>query len=138
LGDRKEDWADDLPEVLWAYQTMRRTPTKETLYALTFGTEAIIPAKLWSGSLRVESYKVETNNEGLKLHLDLLQEKRDHSQITLSAYQERMEKYFNRKVKPWNFKLGDLVLRKVTLATKDPTEGKLALSWEGPYKLISY
>jgi hypothetical protein len=72
LGDRKEDWADDLPEVLWAYQTTRRTPTEETSYALAFGTEAIIPAKLGSRSLRVESYKAETNDERLKLHLDLL------------------------------------------------------------------
>jgi hypothetical protein len=56
----------------------------------------------------------------------------------MSAYQERMARYFNRKVKPRNFKVGDLVLRKVTLATKDSTEGKLAPSWEGPYKVISY
>jgi hypothetical protein len=79
LGDRKGDWANDFPEVLWVYRTMRRTSTEETLYALAFGTEAIIPAELGSGSLRVESYKTETNNEGLKLHLDLLQEKRDHA-----------------------------------------------------------
>jgi hypothetical protein len=86
----------------------------------------------------VESYKAETNNEGLKLHLDLLQEKRDHAHITLSAYQERMAKYFNRKVKTRSFKVGDLVLRKATFATRDPVEGKLAPSWEGPYKVISY
>jgi hypothetical protein len=92
---------------------------------------------LGSGSLRVESYKAETNAEGLKLHLELLQEKRDHAQITLSAYQERMVKYFNRKVKPRSFKIGNLVLSKVTLATKDLVEGKLASSWEGPYKVIS-
>jgi hypothetical protein len=85
----------------------------------------------------VESYKAETNGEGLKLHLDLLQEKRDHAQITMSAYQEKTIRYFNRKVKPQNFKVGDLVLRKVTLATKDSTERKLAPSWEGPYKVIS-
>jgi hypothetical protein len=86
LGDRKGDWADDLPEVLWAYQTMKRTPTKETSYALACGTEAIIPAKLGSGSLRMETYKVETNDEGLKLHLDLLEEKRDRVQIAMLAY----------------------------------------------------
>jgi hypothetical protein len=137
LGDRKGDWADDLPEVLWAYRTTRRTPMEETLYALAFRTEAVIPAELGSGSLRVESYKAEANAEGLKLHLDLLQEKCDHAQITLSAYQERMAKYFNRKVKPRSFKVGDLVLRKVTLATRDPVKGKLAPSWEGPYKVIS-
>jgi hypothetical protein len=39
-----------------------------------------------------------------------------------------MAKYFNRKVKPRSFKVGDLVLRKVTLATRDPVEGKLASS----------
>jgi hypothetical protein len=137
LGDRKGDWADDLPEVLWAYRTTRRTPTEETPYALTFRTEAIIPAELGSQSPRVESYKAETNDEGLKLHLDLLQEKRDHAQITMSAYQERTARYFNKKVKPQKFEVGDLVLRKVTLATKDPTEGKLAPSWEGPYKVVS-
>jgi hypothetical protein len=89
------------------------------------------------GSLRVESYKADSNDEGLKLHLDLLQEKRNHAQITLSAYQERMAKYFNKKVKPRSFGVGDLVLHKVTLATKDLAEGKLAPSWEGPYKVIS-
>jgi hypothetical protein len=137
LGDKKGDWADNLPEVLWAYRTTKRTPTEETPYALAFGTEAIIPAELGSGSLRVEAYKAETNNEGLKLHLDLLQEKRDQAQITQSAYQERMAKYFDRKVKPRSFKIGDLVLRKVTLSTRDPVEGKLAPNWEGPYKVIS-
>jgi hypothetical protein len=52
LGDRKGDWADDLPEVLWAYRTTRRTPTEETPYALAFGAEAIIPAELGSQSFR--------------------------------------------------------------------------------------
>jgi hypothetical protein len=47
-----------------------------------------------------------------------------------------MAKYFNRKVNPRSFKVGDLVLRKVTLATRDPVEGKLAPNWEGPYKVI--
>jgi hypothetical protein len=136
LGDRKSNWADDLPEVLWAYQTTRRTPTEETPYALTFRTEVVIPAELGSGSLRVESYEKEVNDEGLKLHLDLLPERRDHAQITLSTYQERMAKYFNRKVKPRSFEVGDLVLRKVTLATRDPVEGKLAPNWEGPYKVV--
>jgi hypothetical protein len=53
LGDKKGNWADDLPEVLWAYRTTKRTPTEESPYALTFGTEAVIPAELGSGSLRV-------------------------------------------------------------------------------------
>jgi hypothetical protein len=51
------------------------------------------------------------------------------------AYQKRVAQYFNKRVKHHSFKVGDLVLRKVTLATKDPIEGRLAPSWEGPYKV---
>ena len=119
------------------YRTTRRTPTKETPYALAFGTEAIIPAELGSGNLRVETFGAEANNKGLKLHLDLLQEKRDQAQITMLAYQERISRYFNRKVKSRSFKVGDLVLRKVTLTTRDFTKRKLTPNWEGPYKVIS-
>ena len=39
-------------------------------------------------------------------------------------------------MKHQGFKVGDLVLRKVTLATKDPSERKLAPKWESPSKLI--
>ena len=137
LGDRKGDWADDLLKVLCVYRTTRRTPTEETPYALAFGTKAVISAELRLGSLRVGTFRAESNDDGLKLHLDLLQERRDQAQITMSAYQERVSRYFNRNVKPQSFKVGDLVLQKVTLATKDPAKGKLAPNWEGPYKVIS-
>jgi IS30 family transposase len=72
LGDKKRDWADDLLEVLEAYQTTRKTLTEETPYALAFEIEAIILAELGSGFLKLETFKVETNDKGLKLHLDLL------------------------------------------------------------------
>jgi hypothetical protein len=39
-------------------------------------------------------------------------------------------------VVPRKFQLGDWVLRKVSLMTKDPAEGKMGLGWEGPYKVI--
>ena len=72
MGDRKWDWENDLPDVLWAYQTTRRTPTEETPYALAFGTKVIILVELGWGSLKVETFKVEANDKGLKLHLNLL------------------------------------------------------------------
>ena len=36
-----------------------------------------------------------------------------------------MAKHYNTKIKPKYFDVMDLVLRKVTIATKDPTQGKL-------------
>ncbi|XP_059436575.1 uncharacterized protein LOC132169575 [Corylus avellana] len=77
LGQHKGEWSENLPEVLWAYRTTRRTPTEETPFALAYGTEAVIPAEVGSGSFRVDTFNPNFNDEGLKLHLDLLQEKQD-------------------------------------------------------------
>ncbi len=39
-------WVEELPSVLLAYKTTVRTPTKETPFKLTFGTEAVIPVEI--------------------------------------------------------------------------------------------
>ena len=49
-----------------------------------------------------------------------------------------MVDYYNQRVKLKRFSIRDLVLQKVTLATKNPTQGKLGPTWEGPYKIIHY
>jgi hypothetical protein len=110
LGDRKGDWAKDLPEVLWAYRTTKKTATEETPYALTFRAEAIIPAEIRSRSYRVEAFRPETNGQGLKLHLDLLQERRDQAEAAMATHQEQIARYFNQKVQRRSFKIDNWVL----------------------------
>jgi hypothetical protein len=61
---------------------------------------------------------------------------REKTEIRMDRYQENMARYYNTKVKPRQFSIDDLVLRKITLATKDPTQGKLGPNWEGPYKVV--
>ncbi|CAL9018623.1 unnamed protein product [Prunus brigantina] len=51
------------------------------------------------------------------------------------AYKQRIAKYYDSRVKPRAFKVGDRVMRKVSLATKNPTEGTLGPTWEGPYEV---
>ena len=46
LGSAKGKWAEKLPSVLWAYQTMPRRSTGETSFSLTYGAEAVIPAEV--------------------------------------------------------------------------------------------
>lgn len=48
-----------------------------------------------------------------------------------------MAKHYNTHVKSRYFNVGDLVLKKVTITTKDPTQGKLSPNWEGPYKVVN-
>ncbi|KAK9951384.1 hypothetical protein M0R45_006829 [Rubus argutus] len=43
--ERRSRWYEELPGVLWAYRTTKRTSTEVTPYALTFGSEAIIPTE---------------------------------------------------------------------------------------------
>ena len=49
-----------------------------------------------------------------------------------------MAEYYNKRVKLRRLNIRDLVLRKVTLATKDLTLGKLGPTWEGPHKVTHY
>ena len=70
------------------------------------------------------------NEEGIHLHLDLLDEVRATTEQWMSCYQD------HAKVKPWHFSIGDLVLRKVTTTAKDLGQGNLGLNWEGPYIII--
>ncbi|CAL8175005.1 unnamed protein product [Prunus armeniaca] len=51
------------------------------------------------------------------------------------AYKQRIAKYYDSQVKPRAFKIGDWVMRKVSLATKNPIEGTLGRTWEGPYEV---
>ena len=56
----------------------------------------------------------------------------------MEKYQQKMAEYYNRRVKLRRLEIGDLVLRKVSIATKDPNQGKLGLTWEGPYRVVHY
>jgi len=77
LGRKKGTWVEYVPEVLWAYRTTTRTPTGATPFSLTFGSEAVIPAEVGSPSFRVSHYNSGLNDEGIKLNLNLLQERKD-------------------------------------------------------------
>ena len=72
------------------------------------------------------------------LQLDLLDEVRAIAEQRLARYLDLMAKHYNSKVKHRDFQVGDLVLRKVMGAAKDPTQGKLSPNWKGPYRITSW
>ena len=133
LEDLKGKWVEYLPKVLWAYRTTRKSVTQETPFALAFSTEAIAPIKIGLKSPRIELVSVEHNEEALRLNLDLLDEKRDLVQKHTEDYQRKTARYYDQKVKPRSYKPGDLVLKNLLPARKNPTHGKLWPNWEGPY-----
>ena len=61
----------------------------------------------------------------MRVNLDCLDKVRDEASHKMTRYQQKMAKYFNKRVKLKRLNIGDLILCRVTLATKDPTQGKL-------------
>ena len=138
LDDAKGTWPKELPNVLWAYRTTVRTPTGETPFRLTYGTEAVIPVEVGVTSIRRAAFSEEGNDDKVRLNLDYLDEVRDKASSRMAKYQQKMVEYYNKRVKLRQLDIGDLVLRKVTISTKDPTQGKLGPTWEGPYRVVHY
>ena len=104
---------------------------------LTYGADAVIPAKVGLTSYRVENYTEDKNEEAIRLQLDLVDEAQATAEQRLARYQNLMSKHYNSKVRHRDFQIGDLVLRKVMGAAKDPSQGKLKPNWEGPYRIMS-
>ncbi|GAV74964.1 hypothetical protein CFOL_v3_18444 [Cephalotus follicularis] len=95
----------------------------------------MIPVEIGVQSPRVVHFTEENNEEGLRCLLDLVEELRNKAAIRVSAYQQRVSRYYNKRVSPRPLRQGNLVLRNSVISDPTDTRGKLAPTWEGPYKI---
>ena len=137
LEGAKGVWPDELPGVLWAYRTTIRTPTGETPFKLAYGSEVVILAEVHMANNRVMTYQDKDNEEQLRLNLDLIDEVRKNAEYRTTKYKNLMARQYDAMVKPRHFNIGDLILKKVTLATKNPAHGKLGPNCGGPYRIMN-
>ena len=107
LERAKGIWPDELPSILWAYQTTTRTPTGETPFRLSYGSDAIIPVEIGLTSYWVEYYNEDKNEEAMHLQLDLADEVRVTAEQRLVRYQNLMAKHYNSNVRHRDFQVGD-------------------------------
>ncbi|GKA43747.1 reverse transcriptase domain-containing protein [Tanacetum coccineum] len=84
-GWESKGWVDELPNVLWAHQTSLKTSNGETPNSLTFGSEAVIPVEI---------------------------ERREAAAIREAKYKRKMDQYYNKRVRPVSFRVGEHVYRK--------------------------
>ena len=85
----------------------------------------VIPAEIELTSYKVDNHDKGRNDEAIRLQLDLVDEVRATAKQRLVRYQNRMVKHYNSRVRHRDLKVGDLILRKVMGAARDPTQGKL-------------
>ena len=119
LEGAKGAWPNELPNVLWAYRTTARTPIGETPFNLTHDTKVVILVEVIVTSLTREFLDQKDNDGQLKMNWDCLDETRIEASRRIAKYQEKMAGCYNQRVKLRRFKIGYLVLRKVTPTTKD-------------------
>ena len=79
-----------------------------------------MPVKVGLVSYQVKTYENKRNQQELNNNLDLIDEVREEAMKRMAKHKEAMARYYNRKVKMRRFNTGDLVLRKVSQATKNP------------------
>ena len=124
-----------LPFGLNGYLTSVRTSTGATPFSLVYGMEVVLPFEVKIPSLRV---LMETKLEEVEWvqarydQLNLIDEKRLAVVCHGQLYQNRMKKAFDKKVRPWEFHEGDLVVKKIIYVQKDH-RGKWMPNYEGPY-----
>ncbi|PHT28108.1 hypothetical protein CQW23_32294 [Capsicum baccatum] len=105
-------WHEKLPFALLGYRTTVRTSKGATPYLLVYGTEAVVPAEVEIPTLRVIVEAEIDDDEWL--------------------YQRRMARAYNKKVRPRNFEVGQLVLKRI-LPHQVEEKGKFSPNWQGPF-----
>nr|GEX44092.1 reverse transcriptase domain-containing protein [Tanacetum cinerariifolium] len=134
LGEGNKNWVEELPHILWAHRTMIKSSHGDTPFFLTYGTKAVIPAKIGMPTYRTAAVDVVYNDEELRLNLDLLEERRERVAICEAKAKFKMMKYYNARVRGITFRPGDSVYRSND-ASHAVAGGKLGSTWEGPYEV---
>ena len=87
---------------------------------------------------RVANYQDRENEKQLHLNLDLIDEVQMDVERRVARYKYLMKKNHDAMVKPRQFNIGDLILKRASLSTMYPTHRKVGPNWKGPYKVINF
>jgi transposase InsO family protein len=131
------NWDDKLWGALWAYRIAYKVTTQFTPFQLVYGQEAILPIEFELPSLRVAINNQLGDPESLQtrlLQLEALDEKRREAYLHTYTIQKYRKSFYDSKLAPKNFKVGDLVLLYDSRFFKFP--GKLQIHWLGPYDVV--
>ena len=131
--ERPKDWDKYLPAVLFAYREVPQESLGFSPFELVYGRSVRGPMailkELWTNEVPDDQVK-STYQYVLDLR-DRLESTCDLARQNLQKASSRYKKYFDRRSKVRNMKIGDKVL--VLLPTDN---NKLLLQWKGPYTIV--
>jgi len=132
LDKAKGTCAKEVPRIVWAYHTTPQSTIRETPFCLVYGSDAMIPVEMKENSPRFQNFVVEESNEERKVNLNQLDEVREEARIKAEALKRRVEYKYSSKLRPRQFQVTDLVIRKVH---PYHLENKLSPKWTGPFRV---
>ncbi|GKC35069.1 reverse transcriptase domain-containing protein [Tanacetum coccineum] len=77
LDRERVGWVGELPNILWAHQTMLKTSNGETPFSLTYGSEAVISTEIGMPTYQTLHFDEVQNEKEMLLNLDLIHERRE-------------------------------------------------------------
>jgi ribonuclease HI/transposase InsO family protein len=104
-------WIKELPSVVWSLRTTPSWATGFSPFFLVYGAKAILPTDLECGSPRTKAYDDQNNQTSREDSLDQLEEARDVALLHSARYQQSLQRYHARRIRPRGFQVGDLGLR---------------------------
>ncbi|XP_070007230.1 uncharacterized protein [Nicotiana sylvestris] len=133
MVDNYKQWHEKLSFSLLGYCTMVCTSSGVTSYLLVCGTKVVIPTKVEIPSLRIIQEAELSDAEWVQSRyeqLALIDGKRINVVCHGQLYQNRMIRALNKKVRPRQFILGQLMLKRIF---QDEAKGKFSPNWQTPY-----
>ena len=100
--------------------TLQRS-TGETPFAMTYKAKVVIPLVANFPTLRTNSLTPSGNDELLGESRDLIEKRRERAMIHLAYYHQKLKQGYDANMKLRPLAPGDLVLRKVVSAAKNPS-----------------
>lgn len=104
-------------------------------YSLAYEVEAVIPVEISLCSTRISDFFLVINEESMVRKLDSVEEHLEVAMIHLADYQRKLAQWYNKDVKTREFGGGAFVLQRAVGSARDINAEKLALNWEGPYRV---
>eukprot|EP00253_Pinus_taeda_P026128 PITA_26128 len=140
LEINKKSWHKKLVNALWVDRVSQKNSIGMSPFELVYGTDAAFPTSL---SIPVAKLLQEAGGEedpmqmriGQMIHLQQTREEVLHNILKL---QERIKKICDRKEKPDDFQIDDVVLRWDARNEDKGKHGKFDNLWKGPYKIAAY
>jgi len=92
----------------------------------------MIPVETQESLPRFQNFVAEDSKEERRMNLDLLDEVREEARVKAEAVKRRVERKYNSRIRPRQFRDSDLVMRK---AHQYEMENKLSPKWTEPFRI---